>query len=326
MERNFTRSWTFDFRNLMSDLTCWILTDGKAGTENQCLGLCDALGFTPHIKRIQLGGIHALLPASLASLSFFSPLPHLAKKDSSFEGPWPDVLIASGRPSVGVVQAIRRASNNRVFCVQIQNPRIACDAFDVVITPKHDQMSGENIFSTIGALHRVRLDRCLKARDLFLKETPLPKAKKYCAVLVGGNSHHFSLTPNVIKKWAASLEKMSEVYDTCFLVTTSRRTPPPMRVLLEDLFKPYPHYFWSGEGDNPYFAYLGLADDILVTEESVSMISEAVSLGKPVYMLPLHRTTSKKTKFSEFHQLLIRDIHVVLFAGVHGRGHNHSDL
>ena len=56
---------------------------------------------------------------------------------------------------------------------------------------------------------------------------------------------------------------------------------------------------WSGEGENPYFAMLGLADYILVTSDSASMVSEACATGKPVHIIDLEGGNERFTKFHD---------------------------
>jgi hypothetical protein len=56
-------------------------------------------------------------------------------------------------------------------------------------------------------------------------------------------------------------------------------------------------FIWDGSGDNPYFAMLGLADAIIVTADSVNMVSEAAATGKPVHVVPLDGGSAKFTRF-----------------------------
>jgi uncharacterized protein len=85
------------------------------------------------------------------------------------------------------------------------------------------------------------------------------------------------------------------------LVTPSRRTGAEGLKLVQDRLAGLPAAIWDGAGDNPYFAYLALADALLVTADSVSMISEAAATGKPVHILDLD---GGNAKFARFHQLM----------------------
>jgi len=64
-------------------------------------------------------------------------------------------------------------------------------------------------------------------------------------------------------------------------VTPSRRTGAAGVALLRERLAGLPAEIWDGSGDNPYYAYLAAADALLVTADSVSMISEVAATGKP---------------------------------------------
>jgi mitochondrial fission protein ELM1 len=106
----------------------WIITEGLAGTENQCLGVAEALGVTPEIKRVSLKQPWKLLSPYLGFEKAASFAPPLC-------GPWPDLLIASGRKSIAASRYIKKASGGKTFTVQIQDPRISLAHFDLVAVP-----------------------------------------------------------------------------------------------------------------------------------------------------------------------------------------------
>ncbi|MEE8172249.1 MAG: ELM1/GtrOC1 family putative glycosyltransferase, partial [Alphaproteobacteria bacterium] len=129
-------------------LTCWVLSEGMAGTENQCLALAAALGLAPEIKRAAAKMPWRWLGAGMAAL----PPNILAHGRDSLAPPWPDLVIASGRKCAGLALAIRRASRGRTFTVFVQNPRLGRARFDLIVAPRHDAITGANIFATRGAL------------------------------------------------------------------------------------------------------------------------------------------------------------------------------
>jgi len=83
------------------------------------------------------------------------------------------------------------------------------------------------------------------------------------------------------------------------MITTSRRTGAEAEAILRTKLSGPNVEIWSGAGENPYFGYLGLADHILVTADSVSMITEASASGKPVQVLPLEGGSKKFERFHE---------------------------
>ena len=104
-------------KNTAKNITCWVVTEGLAGTENQCLGVAEALGIVPEVKRIELRQPWKSLSPYLGFEQNWSFSPALT-------GPWPDLLLASGRKSIAASRYIKKASGGKTFTVQIQDPRI----------------------------------------------------------------------------------------------------------------------------------------------------------------------------------------------------------
>ena len=82
------------------------------------------------------------------------------------------------------------------------------------------------------------------------------------------------------------------------MVTASRRTDPESQAALQAALNGVPTDFWDGAGDNPYLGMLAMADGIVVTEDSVTMASEAASTGKPVFIAKMD---GRAEKFEHFH-------------------------
>jgi len=275
-------------------ISCWIVTEGMAGTENQCLGITDALGLEPIVKRIKLRSPWKELSPYLRLGNKFAVSP----EGDQISAPWPDLLIASGRKSIAVSLAIKKASKGKTFTVQIQDPRVSSKLFDLVVVPKHDPTRGENVLVTDLALHRVTQQITLQESIKFrhkLSKLPSPRI----AALIGGNSKVHELTPGIMGDVAELLENLSKKYGAGLMVTASRRTGEDNEAILRARLKGLPVEFWDGTGDNPYFAYLGMADSIIVTCDSVTMVSEAISTGKPVYVVDLEGGSPRFQKFYE---------------------------
>ncbi len=288
--------------------TCWVLTDGKPGMENQCLGLAEALGLRIECKHIYPRMPWKLLPPRL----WFSPLRAGGSASDALEPPWPDVLIATGRATVAPAIAIRRASRGATFTVQIQNPGAAFDQFDMVVPPRHDGCIGPNVFPTRGALHRVTPERlAAESARLAPKLAHLPRP--LVAVLVGGTNRVYRMTPEIARNLACQLVALAHGSGAGLLVTSSRRTGKSVQAALREALATTPAVIWNGIGDNPYFGYLGMADFVVVTADSVSMVSEACSTGKPVYVV---EPEGGSVKFRRFHDSLRADGITRPFAGM----------
>ncbi|HWU80565.1 MAG TPA: ELM1/GtrOC1 family putative glycosyltransferase, partial [Caulobacter sp.] len=194
----------------------------------------------------------------------------------------------------------KRWSGGKTYVVQIQDPRVPATMFDLVIPPKHDRMSGDNILAITGSPHRVtpqRLETEYEAFKALIDPLPRPRV----AVLVGGRSKAFDLSSERAAQIAHSIQIPLEQEGGSLLMTFSRRTPDAARALMTARLRHLPGVIWNGEGANPYFAFLAAADYILVTEDSTNMATEAASTGKPVFVLKMDGSS---LKFRLFHEEL----------------------
>ena len=272
------------------------MTDGKAGMESQCVGLAEAMGLVPVIKRVRLRTPwHELTPyVRLGSrLQFTSASDKLVP-------PWPDLLIATGRHSVAASLLVRKLSKRRTRIVQLQNPVIAPSHFDLVVVPRHDNLSGANVIATRGALNRVTPSLIKESAERIAWRFVHLK-RPHIAVLIGGSNAAYRLGPDEIQSLAERLAVCARDMNASLLITTSRRTGDENLDILQSALVGVPHYLWPGTDENPYFGFLGMADFIVVTCDSVNMVSEAASTGKPVYVVDL---PGGSPKFNRFHQAL----------------------
>lgn len=278
----------------MSIDRCWVITDGKPGMENQCLGLAEALDLKPEVKHISLRTPWRQLSPYLRAFLRFARAPDCDPIDP----PWPDLVIASGRQSVPVGLRIRRTSRGRTFLVQIQDPVIDPGHFDMVIAPKHDRVRGDNVFLATGSMHRVTGRQLSEAAERH-RERLAHLPQRRVAVLIGGDNSVYRLTPALMRRLADQLATLARDQGIGLMVTPSRRTGAENEALLRERLAGLPAEIWDGTGENPYFAYLGLADAIIATGDSVNMVSEAASTGKPVHIVDLEGGSAKFTAFHD---------------------------
>lgn len=258
--------------------TAWILTDGKAGDEAQCLGVVDAMGLDPIVKRVS--------PRPLFAFAMpwgpIDPRDAPARPGSPIAPPFPDLLVASGRRAVPYIRAVKRASRGRTYTVVLKDPRTGMGAADLIWAPAHDRLRGPNVIVTATAPHRITAARLEEAR-----RCPDPRlaalGRPLVAILVGGDSHHHRFTAGDVARLAADL-RLLVASGAALAVTASRRTPPALRAALAALTSGPGHFLWDGEGQNPYLALLANADAIVATVDSTNMIGEAVATGAPVLL------------------------------------------
>jgi mitochondrial fission protein ELM1 len=215
------------------------------------------------------------------------------------QAPWPRLVISIGRRSAPIALAIKRLSP-QTFALHIQNPKVPARLFDLIATPVHDGFEGPNVITTFGAVHGVTGERLAEAGKRFgprVESLPHPRL----TVLLGGESQAFSFPPDVAESLGAKLARLAKERGASLLVTPSRRTRADSLAAFARAIADVPHLLWDGTGDNPYFAFLALADAIVVTEDSVNMVTEAAGTGKPVYVQAL---PGRSARLARFHRLM----------------------
>jgi uncharacterized protein len=254
----------------------WILSEGLAGLQAQALGLAEAGGLTPEVRVLRPRAPWKWIAARL----WPRPLSVVA---GSLRAPLPDLVIGCGGMAAAVLAALRAKSRP---VVQVQNPRMDIGRFDLIVANRHDELSGPNVILTRTALHRVTPERLAAEAALWHDRFAL-LPRPLVAVLLGGNNGRYRLDAATGAKLAADLAMMMRRDKVGVMVTPSRRTDPAVTALVADSVTPLGGYVWDGAGDNPYFGMLALADLIVVTQDSVSMISEAAATTAPVVVAEL---------------------------------------
>jgi len=276
----------------------WIVTDGSVGMEAQGIAVAEAVGLPFSLKRVRPKGAMRLLPAPLQILVPPAWLLRSVASNEALTPPWPRLIISIGRRSVAIALAVKRLAG--AYALHIQNPKVPPRLFDLVAAPVHDNFEGPNVITTFGAVHGVTSARLAEAAKGFAaKVDPLPHPR--VTVLLGGESQAFSFPPEAAADFGTKLATLARESGGSLLVTPSRRTSQAAIAALSKAIEDVPHIVWDGTGDNPYFAYLALADAIVVTEDSVNMVTEAAGTGKPVYV---QRLPGASTRLSRFHALM----------------------
>jgi len=285
----------------------WALYDERVGIANQVIGLTEAVGLPFIEKRCSLRFPWSRLPPSWWAGQVANVL---TPGSAALSPPWPDLIVTCGRQGALMALAVKRASGGRSFVVQIQDPRLPRRCFDLMVVPEHDPARGDNVVVTKGAVHRVTREKLEAALARFgdrFASLPRPLV----AVMIGGRNKAYEFGLSDLGVLADQLAGLAAATGGGLLVTPSRRTGPEGEALLRERLAGVPAYIWDGSGENPYFAFLALADAIVVTEDSVSMVSEAASTGKPVHIVgltgkPVHVVGLKggSRKFGAFHQSL----------------------
>jgi mitochondrial fission protein ELM1 len=278
----------------------WVLSEAYAGLQSQALGLTEAAGLAAETRIIAPRGLWRHVPAR------WWPAP-LAAVGDALRPPWPELAVGCGGKAASVLAALRQ----RVRGVIVQHPRMDAKLFDLIVAARHDELTGRNVIVTRTALHRVTPAKLAAAAEAWrdrLAHLPRPLV----AVLVGGSNGRFTLDLPVGQALAAQLAGMMRADRAGVIVTPSRRTDPAVTRALTDALAPLGGMVWDGAGENPYFGMLALADAIVVTTDSVSMVSEAVATTAPVL---LARLPGRSRRIGLFLQGLIDDGRVRPYQG-----------
>jgi mitochondrial fission protein ELM1 len=282
-------------------LSIWTVSDGRAGIENQALGLAEAIARrTPAritVKRVSLRtpwrwAPPGLIPAPRQAMSVGADL---------LEPPWPDVWIGCGRMSLAFSMGVRTWSRGQTFVVQVQDPRVNPREFDLVIPPYHDDLEGSNVLAILGSPHRVTPERIAEEAGNFPRILPALPGPRF-AVLIGGKSRRQDISAARARTIATQVKALQARHGGSLLVTVSRRTSRTARRILKGDLAPAAAVYFEGEGPNPYFAMLAAADAIFVTTDTVTMAAEAAATGKPVYLLAVDGDAGR---IGAFHDALV---------------------
>ncbi len=265
----------------------WVVTGYRAGERAQVLALAEALGWTFEVKELDYR-------PSAARISLFrssSLRGFRMDRSSPLSPPWPDLVITAGMRNEPACRWIRQQSAGRTRIVHIGRPWARLEQFDLVITtPQYRLPERDNVLHNNLTLHRVTVARLqAEARHWESRLATLPRPR--IAVITGGDSGPTTFGRKAAARLARQASAMAGAQGGSLLVTTSARTAPAaVESLSAGIEAPVHFYRWRCDDDhNPYFGYLALADAIIVTADSISMLTEACATGKPVYMFDADR-------------------------------------
>ncbi len=291
---------------------CWCLTDGRPGMENQAVGLAEAMGLTPVVKRVFLKPLWRIASPHITAFKRFA----FSKKGDPVAPPWPDILIATGRPSILPSLYVKGQSGGRTFTVQLQDPVSLRWRFDRIVVPAHDGLTGENVLVMNGALHRITPQKLAAEAPRWAQAfAAIPQPR--IAVLLGGANSRYKFDEAEARALANQLKALAG--QGCgLLITGSRRTGEENLTIFRETLAGCAAFISDGGGDNPYFGMLAHADAFIVTCNSVNMVTEACSTGKPVHVVQLPalgRRMSERDKFFRFQRGLEESGRIRFFKG-----------
>ncbi|HFD12191.1 MAG TPA: nucleoside-diphosphate sugar epimerase, partial [Crenotrichaceae bacterium] len=270
----------------------WVLKSQRAGENTQLNALASALGWGYQVKQIHYrpGFPYFLLSSSLRGIDV---------EQSGFSEPWPDLVISASAKNEPVSRWIRDHAGKPVRLVHLGRPWASLKHFDLIVsTPQYRLPDRDNVYTNTVPMH-FPVDSDKASKDIHhwgVRLNHLPKP--YIALMVGGNSGPYTFDQRAIQRLVQEADQMAKSVGGSLLVSTSARTPQQVANYLGTHLSA-PHYFhrWGVADANPYYAFLALAESIVVTGDSISMLSEACATLKPVYIFDLgERSVSMRTQ------------------------------
>jgi uncharacterized protein len=263
----------------------WALLGPHRGDNNQVLALAEALGFPFEEKKLTYNQLRRVPPLFLGAT--FRTVEDRSR--TQLEGAAPDLTISTGLRSVPVVRELKRRSGGRMRSVHLGFPRISPRHFDLVVpTPEYPVPDAPNVLRIPFALTPQT------AREIDQSDRSLLAAypKPHRLLLVGGPTLYWELPVKGVIAAVRRLQKTAQGSGGSILAVGSPRTPVELlaavREALEDSSIPF--LFEPGDGPPAYPALIEAADEIFVTADSVAMVADAVTTGKPVGLVPIARS------------------------------------
>ena len=274
----------------MNKLKGILLTEGMHGMISQVEGLARALDIDFIHEKIELSSFWRFIPPKLTPVQNFV---FKNKIEKNF-----NIVISCGRKSVIPSIYLKKKFKNKIINIHIQDPKVSLKNFDFIVAPEHDEISGKNVLTTKGAIHYLR-NEDLEENANYLK--PKIIKEKKVAFIVGGPNKYYNYNENFIDQIFYKIDNnfIKQGYQLIFI--PSMRTP-------KKIIEKAQNYFSSDEiiidniDKRAYLSALKLADYIVVTCDSTSMISEAAMTGKPIYVAHM-KSIKENTRFKNFFTL-----------------------
>ena len=272
----------------------WIITDGTKGMENQSIALAKLLN--TNFKLVKFKPPYFLKKFPL--MGKFVPV-SMIKLDLNIK-PLPKFIITTGRRMAGISIFTKFFFKNKVKTIHIQNPKISNDYFDLLLIPEHDKIIGRNIINTKGALSFID-NNTMKEPQTSIAKNLKNNKKPIILVLIGGENKRYKPNNTDYYNLGLSIIKASKSINGKLIILTSRRTSSKAIKILNSILKKYDNdfYLWSGIGENPYPSILQSVNYIIVTSDSVNMISETAALNIPLFITYLNKEKGKIKNFLE---------------------------
>ena len=298
----------------MSKLKGILLTQGMHGMISQVEGLAQALNidFTHHT--VEPNNFWKVIPPKLTPVS-----QNVYKKIDHDDF---DVIISCGRKSVIPSIHLKKISNKKVFNIHIQDPKVDLNNFDFIVAPEHDALDGQNVMSTKGAIHYLTENEINESKD-YLNSLIKKDERKIWTLILGGPTKYYDYSTKNMKHIFTMLYKLLKKHDFQLVVIPSMRTPINTIHYAKEFFGDN-HTIIMDVDKKAYLSALAISENIIVTCDSSSMISEAALTGKPIYIASILPKKNDK-RFQRFRNLF-RELNITRNLGEEVENWNYQKL
>jgi len=277
----------------MAKLKALLLTEGYHGMISQVEGLAKALKAEFQHKIVRLNLMWNYIPPKL------TPISKIILKDSnyiSYDDTF-DLVISCGRKSV-VPSIILKKKNDKIFTIHIQDPKVSFKNFDLIVAPEHDNLVGENVINSKGAIHYITKDEIEKANSYLSDKI---NSNKIVSLILGGPNKYYNFSNEELTKIFNKVRSNFISIGYKIIIIPSMRTPKRIIDLASKEFLS-DGYVVNSVDKQAYLASFALANKIVVTCDSTSMISEAAASGKPIFIAHM-RPKMNNYRFERFFHL-----------------------
>lgn len=266
-----------------------LLTEGMHGMISQVEGLAKALDLEFIHEKIELNNFWKMIPPSITPVKNFVFKNNI---DKDF-----NIVISCGRKSVIPSIYLKQKYKNKIINIHIQDPKVSLNNFDYVVAPEHDQLKGNNVLTTKGAIHYLG-DNELNENQNYLKSKIIKE--KVVSFIIGGPNKYYDYNDKILEEVFSKIKENFINKDFQLILIPSMRTP-------QNVIEKAKIYFDKNQiiitnvDKKAYLSSLKLANHIVVTCDSTSMISEAAMTGKPIYIaqMPAIKNNYRFKKFFE---------------------------
>ena len=256
----------------MLELKALLLTQGMHGMISQVEGLAKGLKLKFRHKTVKLKPFWNFIPPKLTPVSE-NLLTEKFICDSK-------IIISCGRKSVIPSIALKKRFGKEIFNIHIQDPKVSLKNFDLVICPEHDKLNGENVLKTKGSIHYLSKKEILD-NSKYLKIDK--EKKKIVTFIIGGPNKYYDYSDDQVHFLFNKVKTLFTPDKYKIVLIPSYRTPENVIKIAFNTFS-FNHYVIKNIDKKAYLSSLAIADYIIVTCDSTSMISEAAITGKPIYI------------------------------------------